>query len=78
MRYFRLLKNLPDHKAGKIFFESINNYIADTENKNGANKFLKSYVENNPEWFSDICDEWYNKKQINTIGLNVATDKESK
>lgn len=68
MKYYRLLKDLPDLKAGEMFSRPIENdykYLRDDSNKYMyVRMYHKGYdegtwyssdnVENNPEWFEEV------------------------
>lgn len=58
MPNYKLLKDLPDAKAGDEY-KFIDKYVQHAYYKNGnpeESYWLKEYVENNPEWFSPVPD----------------------
>ena len=61
MKKYRLLKDLPDSKAGDIY-ELISAYGGDTAYYLGGDPDLSYWrpinVENNPEWFEEVKEEY--------------------
>lgn len=55
---YRLLKDLPDHKAGEIFELNESHYIAQTADTEGEyGRWPRRYVENNPDWFEPAMED---------------------
>ena len=66
MKRYKLLKDLPDLKAGEIFEynEDAGSYISQSMNKNHY-LLYDDTVENNPEWFEPVKDDEIKKLNYN-------------
>lgn len=54
---YRLLKDLPDYKAGELFEFDGRYYKASTPCSEGTHgRWPPKYVENNPDWFQEVVE----------------------
>lgn len=68
---YKLLKDLPDIKAGNIFEYSEEDETYDYTAQNGeACWYKKHYVENNPEWFAPIPEETIQTQEKDNTVVN--------
>lgn len=70
MQFYKLLKDMPHHKAGSLLIKTNTAYIWETGAPNEQYALGAEIVENNEEWFEETFPNWVQNEPCWFLSFN--------